>query len=61
MTETSPIVHITPLNDEKNGSCGALVPNAEAKVVDLNTGEDLGVNQRGELLVKGPQVRIKKA
>lgn len=56
MTETSPIVLMTPLDDEINGSCGVVMPNAEAKVVDLETGEDLGPNQRGELLTKGLQV-----
>lgn len=56
MSETGPLVHLTPLSDEKNGSCGQLVPNTEAKIVDVNSGETLGPNQRGELCVRGPQV-----
>jgi len=32
MSETSPLVLTTPLNDELNGSCGVLVPNTQAKV-----------------------------
>ncbi len=55
MSETSPIVLMTPLNGERNGSCGILAPNSEAKVIDLNTGEALGPNQRGELCCRGPQ------
>jgi long-subunit acyl-CoA synthetase (AMP-forming) len=56
MSETSPLVHVTPLDKELNGSCGLLVPNTYAKIVDLNTGEPVGPNTRGELCVKGPQV-----
>ena len=42
MTETSPIVTMTPLNKgkERNGSCGVLVPNTEVKIVDINTGKE---------------------
>ena len=50
-----------PLNEQQvYGSCGQLLPNAEAKVVDLNTGEALGPGQRGELCVRGPQVRANR-
>ncbi len=56
MSETSPIVLVTPQNDEINGSCGVVVPNTEVKVIDVTNGETLGPNQRGELCVKGPQV-----
>lgn len=56
MTETGPIVHMTSLKDECNGSCGYLVPNTDAKVVDVNTGQALGPNERGELCCRGPQV-----
>ena len=56
MTETSPLVTITPENIAKIGSCGVLLPNTEGKVIDFDTGEALGPNKRGELCVKGPQV-----
>ena len=56
MTETSPIVTFAPKEDLKIGSCGVLLPNTQAKIVDLESGEPLGPNQRGELCVKGPQV-----
>ena len=35
---------------------GAPVPNTKVRVVDVATGEDLGPNQDGELLIWGPQV-----
>jgi acyl-CoA synthetase (AMP-forming)/AMP-acid ligase II len=40
----------------RHGSAGQLVPNTEAKVVNLATREALGRNQDGELCFRGPQV-----
>ncbi|EHY59571.1 hypothetical protein HRR83_001154 [Exophiala dermatitidis] len=37
---------------------GKLVANTVAKVIDLNTGEELGVNQTGEILARGPQIAM---
>ena len=56
MTELSPAATLTPDFDLIDGSCGLLLPNTEAKVVSLDTGESLGPNERGELAIKGPQV-----
>ena len=56
MTETSPIVTLAPKEDIEIGSCGVLIPKTEAKIVELESGEPLGPNLRGELCVKGPQV-----
>lgn len=58
MTETSPVTHFTP-NDEaqyRPGSCGLLVPNSECRLLDIETGRELGPNERGELYIRGPQV-----
>ena len=33
-------------------SCGKLVSNVKAKVVDLNSGDSVGVDQPGELWIK---------
>lgn len=35
-------------------SCGGLAPGFQLKIVDPETGKDLGLNENGELLVKGP-------
>jgi acyl-CoA synthetase (AMP-forming)/AMP-acid ligase II len=40
----------------RRGSCGRLWPGMEARIVDLATGADLGAEQTGELLVRGPNV-----
>jgi long-chain acyl-CoA synthetase len=57
LTEASPVTHANPLEGVgKTGSIGIPIPNTDAKIVDLMTGEDLPVGQIGELLVKGPQV-----
>jgi acyl-CoA synthetase (AMP-forming)/AMP-acid ligase II len=58
MTETSPVTHSSPADSElvKFGSVGVCAPNTECKIVDMETGEALGRNQRGEVCVRGPQV-----
>nr|BAJ07977.1 luciferase [Lucidina biplagiata] len=56
LTETTSAVIITPEGDDKPGAVGKVVPFFSAKVVDLDTGKTLGVNQRGELCLKGPMI-----
>ncbi|GAA2748020.1 AMP-binding protein [Kitasatospora cinereorecta] len=41
---------------EPNGSVGPTTPNIECKIVDITTGAELGPNERGEVLVRGPHV-----
>lgn len=57
MTELS-VGATTPRNDGRSrpGSVGRLLPNTELRVVDPDTGADLGVDEVGELWVRGPQV-----
>jgi acyl-CoA synthetase (AMP-forming)/AMP-acid ligase II len=40
----------------KYGSVGLPVPNTECKIIDLETGAELGFKQEGEVLIRGPQV-----
>jgi len=40
----------------KEGTVGRPIPGVQVKVVDLETGEDLGPRKSGMLLVKGPNV-----
>lgn len=56
LTETSPAVCINPVNmTEFNGSIGLPIPSTEVSIRGDND-EELGFNQAGELLVRGPQV-----
>jgi 1-acyl-sn-glycerol-3-phosphate acyltransferase len=64
-TELSPLVSVnvppsrsprTGEMDLKEGSVGRPVPGVSAKVVDLETGRELGTNQPGMLLITGPNV-----
>ena len=57
LTEASPVTHANPLYGiRKAGSIGIPLPNTDAKIVDLVTGQDVPTGQIGELLVRGPQV-----
>lgn len=56
MTELSPITHSTPGGEFKPGSIGLTVSNTESRIVDPLTGEDLGIDEDGELWIRGPQV-----
>ena len=59
LTEASPVTHANPLQGvRKIGSIGVPIPNTDAKIIDLVTGEDLGAGQIGELAIKGPQVMM---
>ena len=58
LSEASPVTHVNPLYGKvKPGSIGLPVPSTLAKIVDLTTGErEMGINEEGELIIKGPQV-----
>ncbi|EGL18792.1 MULTISPECIES: long-chain fatty acid--CoA ligase [unclassified Paenibacillus] len=57
LTEASPVTHANPIwGRRKIGSIGIPFPDTEAKVVDPATGEEAGIGEIGELVVKGPQV-----
>jgi long-chain acyl-CoA synthetase len=57
LSEASPTTHANPLYGvRKIGSIGVPLPNTDAKIVDLVTGEDVSVGSIGELAVRGPQV-----
>jgi len=57
LTEASPVTHANPLHGlRKAGFIGVPVPSTEAKIIDLETGEDLPPGEIGELVVRGPQV-----
>ncbi|HKZ40129.1 MAG TPA: AMP-binding protein, partial [Candidatus Hodarchaeales archaeon] len=57
LTETSPVATVNPLKEGKRpGSIGLPIPNTELKVFDIDTGKELGLNETGEIAIRGPQV-----
>lgn len=58
LSEASPVTHANPIFGwNRIGTIGLPWPDTEAKIVDLETGKkELGVNEIGELVIRGPQV-----
>lgn len=58
LTEASPVVIANPVYGlQKIGSIGVPIPETEARIVDIETGKtELGDNECGELVIRGPQV-----
>ncbi|MCE9548366.1 MAG: MFS transporter [Planctomycetia bacterium] len=64
-TELSPLVAVNipprravgdPAAGIKSGTVGRTVPHVMAKIIEPETGADLGIDQPGMLLIKGPNV-----
>ena len=56
LTETSPVVSCRRPWRNIRGSAGLPMPETEFRIVDPESGEDLGLRRRGRVLVRGPQV-----
>lgn len=62
LTEASPVTHSNPIQEnppfdkKREGSVGVPMPSTLAKIIDLDSGEDLPPGQVGELVIKGPQI-----
>ena len=59
LSEASPVTHFSPLffPSRKIGSIGLPMPSTDVKIVDVEYGvKELGVEQNGELCIRGPQV-----
>jgi acyl-CoA synthetase (AMP-forming)/AMP-acid ligase II len=58
MTESSPVTHVTPTEPDRHrpGTIGPPVPNTECRLVNLESGEEVGPGEDGEVCVRGPQV-----
>jgi long-chain acyl-CoA synthetase len=59
MTETSPVTHINPFSGgtTKVGSVGIPISDTECRIVDMEEGtQDMPPGERGELIIRGPQV-----
>ncbi|GAB3374271.1 AMP-binding protein [Spongiibacter taiwanensis] len=57
LTETSPVVSINPGGANQVGTIGLPLPGTEIRIIAEN-GEDCGIDERGELCVRGPQVMM---
>lgn len=57
LTEASPVVSINPGTNNQLGTIGLPLVETDIKIADDN-GNALGINQPGELCVKGPQVML---
>ena len=55
LTETSPAACINPADLDFNGSIGLPIPSTEISIRD-DAGKELGVDEIGEICVRGPQV-----
>lgn len=55
LTETSPAACINPFSTPYNGSIGLPISSTEISIRD-DAGKDLGVDEIGEICVRGPQV-----
>ncbi|MEN2974704.1 MAG: long-chain fatty acid--CoA ligase [Candidatus Caldarchaeales archaeon] len=61
LTEASPVTHCNPFDPTmktvKIGSIGIPLPDTDAKIVDLETGEhEMPIGEVGEIVIKGPQI-----
>ena len=60
MTESSPLATANPaFKTKKIGSVGLPFPDTEVKIIDIDTGDELGIGEPGEILIRGPQVTNK--
>lgn len=56
LSEASPVVAIMPFSSRKfTGKAGLPLPSTDVKICD-EKGQELGINEIGELWVKGPQI-----
>lgn len=57
LSEAAPVTHANPINGRnKIGAIGIPLPNTEARILDLRSGEPAAPGEIGELVVRGPQV-----
>jgi len=58
LSEASPVTHANPVyGKNKIGTIGVPWPDTEARIVDIDTGlQDMPMGEKGELVVRGPQV-----
>lgn len=55
LTETSPAAIVNPIGAEFTGAIGLPLPSTDVSIRD-DDGKELGINEAGEICIKGPQV-----
>ncbi len=60
LTEVAGASHIRALGSDLDlpGSVGPVLTNTESKIIDVETGAELGPNETGEVLIRGPHVML---
>lgn len=58
LTEVAGASHVNtaPVAPDKLGSVGQVLPNTASRIIDTESGAELGSGERGEVLIKGPHV-----
>ncbi|MGH7170803.1 MAG: AMP-binding protein [Gemmataceae bacterium] len=57
LTEASPVTHANPPGDaNRPGTIGKPLPDTEARLIDSDSGLEVGDGEIGELVVRGPQI-----
>ena len=56
LTETSPVTNWRRPGEAQFGSVGMALPGIDERIVDLETGRDVGPNRDGEVRLKGPNI-----
>ncbi len=56
LSETMASTHVNPLEKPKRQCLGVPLFDVDSRVVDVDTGKELGPNENGEILIHGPQV-----
>ena len=56
LTETSPVTHARRFEHNLRGSAGKAIPETETKIVDPETKQPLSEEEKGLVLIRGPQV-----
>ena len=58
LTEASPCVACNFIDNInfKDGTVGVPIPSTEIKIVDLQTGKEVGIGEEGNMWIRGPQV-----
>ncbi|MDH3584516.1 MAG: AMP-binding protein [Phycisphaerae bacterium] len=57
LTEASPVTHVNPPDEPRDGSIGICLPDTHARIVDINDHtRDMPAGEAGELWICGPQI-----